>query len=427
MERGRSTLAVWYNTSYVGELSSANGLWRFDYAAEWQASREAFDLAPGLPRTRGTIIDGADHRPVQWYFDNLLPEEGMRELLARDAGIERQNAFGLLEWYGAESAGALTLLVPGASPAPGQLQPLADEALSTRIRELPRTSLVARAPKRMSLAGAQHKLPVVLERGRLWEPVGQCASTHILKPDHPDTEHWPQTVANEWFVMHLARELGLPVPRVMRRHVPQSVYLVERFDRSIDHGFGKASRRHVIDTCQLLSLDKVFKYASAEPATLQKVIELCGRKAQTRMSLFRWLVFNLLVGNDDAHLKNLSFFATPAGYELAPFYDLLSTVVYRQPPGDWAASALTWPIGAARSFSEVERSDVVTLGLEIGLPVRLGERIINEVASRIVTKADEVIHQATYSDEPLSAGEARLLRQIRYMIVAPMVERLMSA
>ncbi|SFG25413.1 HipA N-terminal domain-containing protein [Neptunomonas qingdaonensis] len=58
-------------------------------------------------------------RPVQWFFDNLLPEEGARELLASGAKIDKADAFGLLETFGAESAGAMTLLPPNEEPGIG--------------------------------------------------------------------------------------------------------------------------------------------------------------------------------------------------------------------------------------------------------------------------------------------------------------------
>src|SRR5690606_26074383 len=83
-------------------------------------------------------------------------------------------AFGLLQHYGPESAGALTLLAPGQALPDARLEPLPDEALSARIRALPRQPLSEGAPKRMSLAGAQHKLAVVLHQDRLWEPVGRA-------------------------------------------------------------------------------------------------------------------------------------------------------------------------------------------------------------------------------------------------------------
>ncbi len=126
-------------------------------------------------------------------------------LLARDAGLDVADAFGLLAWYGAESAGSVSLLPPNAAPQTAEpLRPLSDHDLDTRIRQLPRVPLTHAAIKRMSLAGAQHKLAVVLQNGELFEPAGALPSTHILKPDHPDGDY-PHSVINEWFVMRLAK------------------------------------------------------------------------------------------------------------------------------------------------------------------------------------------------------------------------------
>ncbi len=105
---------------------------------------------------------------MQWYFDNLLPEEGQRVLLAGDAKLDAADAFGLLAWYGAESAGSLTLLMPDAAThAVEPLRPLLDDLLEIRIRQLPKAPLMHAAIKRMSLAGAQHKLSVVLQNNAL--------------------------------------------------------------------------------------------------------------------------------------------------------------------------------------------------------------------------------------------------------------------
>ena len=48
------------------------------------------------------------------------------------------------------------------------------------------------------------------------------------------------------------------------------------------------------------------------------------------MSLISWVIFNFLIGNADAHAKNLSLLITREGVKLAPFYDLLSTTIYHK-------------------------------------------------------------------------------------------------
>src|SRR3546814_6367185 len=191
--------------------------------------------------------------------------------MATDAGIRAADAFGLLSYYGSESAGSLTLLPPGTSTAPGRTVALSDAELSARIRALPQHSLAAGAQKCMSLAGAQPKLAVILRDGQLLQPVGSEPSTHILKPDHPDPDY-PHSAVNEWFVMRLARRMGLAVPDVSRRYVPEPLYLIERFDRSL--GPAGVQRLPAIDACQLLQLDRQFKYQPGSTQVLANIANL---------------------------------------------------------------------------------------------------------------------------------------------------------
>lgn len=155
-------LDVFIDRRLAGALHEGEDIWRFEYDPAWRAATDAYDLGPGLPRTERVHVDGGTHRPVQWYFDNLLPEELLRQAISKEAGIKGDDAFALLEYLGAESAGALTLLPAGTQlPATASFQELTDDQLSRRIAQLPRHTLNARSPKRMSLAGAQHKLLVV--------------------------------------------------------------------------------------------------------------------------------------------------------------------------------------------------------------------------------------------------------------------------
>jgi serine/threonine-protein kinase HipA len=137
----------------------------------------------------------------------------------------------LLAYYGRESAGALTLQTQEEPEAQSGYVLLSDEELHERIAKLPKKSLSVGAPKHMSNAGGQHKLAVCLREGQLYHPVGNTPSTWLLKPDHEEKDSWPSSVANEYFTMQLAAHLGLRVPEVAIRFVPDAVYLIQRFDR----------------------------------------------------------------------------------------------------------------------------------------------------------------------------------------------------
>jgi serine/threonine-protein kinase HipA len=420
----------------VGTLQEVAGLWGFQYTAEWLANPLSFPLSPQLPLTAEPLLDGASKRPVQWYFDNLLPEEGQRVLLAGDAKLDAADAFGLLAWYGAESAGSVTLLPPEAAPQMAEpLHPLPDDALEARIRQLPKAPLTHAAIKHMSLAGAQHKLAVILQDGALFEPAGATASTHILKPDHPD-EDYPHSVINEWFVMRLAQRLGLDVPGVYRRYVPSPVYLIDRFDRiSNDQGW---QRRHLIDACQLLGLDRSFKYSQGSMENLAALANACRSPAVARTRLFGWLVFNVLVGNSDAHLKNLSFLVSHEGIQLAPFYDLLSVATYDSAAFDkkgWPAQThLAWPILGVRHFSDIKRGLLLEAGSSLNLAKGTAQRLLEDLRSRAVQEAEALYAEIEAENTNIAsarpelsatmAGESRCLRAILYTVLKEMAKQI---
>lgn len=177
MAANHRTLVAYANGLRVGVISDANGVWSFTYDARWLARADAFALSPAFPLREAGFLDGSSERPVQWFFDNLLPEEEMRSALAREARLDASDAWSLLACYGRESAGALTLLPEHEREAAGGLQALSYADLETRIQAMPQRALTATAPKRMSAAGAQQKLLLTL-RGdapdyRLFEPVGR--------------------------------------------------------------------------------------------------------------------------------------------------------------------------------------------------------------------------------------------------------------
>ncbi len=430
----------------IGHLREENDLWQFEYDAAWRESPQAFDLSPVLSRGQALHTDGATHRPVQWYFDNLLPEDSLREVIAKEANLIAEDAFGLLAYFGAESAGSLVLREPGKPmSAEHGLRPLSLEALNQRILNLPNASLTKDAPKRMSLAGAQHKMLVVLQGTELFEPLPATPSTHILKPNHQRSDY-SASVMNEFFTMRLAKALGLEVPAVHRLYAPQPAYIVERFDRVRLPGSAMApdamQRRHVIDTCQLLNKARSFKYTAANLQTLADAIQHCRSKAATRLRLFQWVVFNLLVGNGDNHIKNISFTVNAEGINLAPAYDLLCTAVYEttalaNESANWPRSQLALSLDGAAAFADVTPAHIFKAAETLGLKRSTAERELERLLRTVLPAADELIAEIEASiakdaggspnpDEARAhmAGELRLLRAVRHIVLADMHRRL---
>lgn len=432
-------LQVRVNDTAVGTLSTQDDIWRFAYAPEWIADPQNFALTPTLSLSNSEYVDGSSQRHVQWYFDNLLPEEQLRSVLAKEAQIDEADAFGLLGYFGSESAGSLVLAPTNMGAAQTGLLPLPLPELDARIRNLPRATLTQNSPKRMSLAGAQHKMVVVYQNNQLFEPLPGTPSTHILKPDSQSSDY-PHSVINEYFSMRLAAAVGLHVPPVHLLYAPEPAYIVQRFDR-ITNADGNTQRLHIIDTCQLLGKSRAFKYEQAKLTTLVEAVEQCTAKAVTRLRLYRWLVFNYLLGNGDNHLKNISFHVSHEGIELAPAYDLLCTAVYDTQAFNespiWPRTHLALSLGQASKFEHVNRATLLKAGEELGLAKTTALRELEKMYIALPKQADrllaevEVNYPSYIANSPApekaahyQAGELRLLRAIRFVVLQQTLKQL---
>ncbi|MFT6898261.1 MAG: serine/threonine-protein kinase HipA [Paraglaciecola sp.] len=172
-------LDVYIDQTVVGKLSEQDNIWSFQYDANWLSNTDSYPLSPEIPLIPEKQTDGSSTRHIQWYMDNLLPEEEARKLLAKDIREPVEDTFALLTKAGAESAGAITLM-PSGTPLPqGDHYQLTEDEISKRIKTLPQSPMNRSERKRMSLAGAQHKMLVIYKDGQLYEPSGQMPSTHI--------------------------------------------------------------------------------------------------------------------------------------------------------------------------------------------------------------------------------------------------------
>lgn len=416
------TLNVFVDESTVGTLFENNGVWSFEYHTNWLMN--GFPLAPGLPLEQEMIVDSGTLRPVQWFFDNLLPEEAARTRLVDSLPKGEWDAWELLKHFGAESAGAITLLAPGESLSASELVPLTDEELERRIQNMPTVSLASTAPKKVSLAGAQEKLLVSCVDGLLYEPVGAQLSTHILKPDAL-SDFYPNSAVNEWYCARIAQKMKLSVPEVQLRYVPSPVYLIKRFDRKMENG--EVKRLHSLDAAQALSISSGSKYKMAGAKSLNDVIQITRSKGKTRLNIFRWVVLNALIGNGDGHLKNLSLFSSAHGYELAPFYDLVSTVSWTD--AKWLDLELSFPIGNAVHFGELRSDHFNQLAEEIGLPTKVADKELNVMLKGIEKAADDILNEFEVKPVPnnLRASQMSMIRSIRLKPISEMANRLKQA
>lgn len=310
----------------------------FAYAPEWRERIDTYALSPHVPLTGAP----ASSATVRRFIENLLPEGRALDVVASIYQVSKNNAFGLIRELGRETAGALAFLAEDAAPEsqPAVEREITRAELGRRVAERAAVPFsVWDARVRMSIAGYQDKLPVYLDGERMALVEGALASTHILKPQ-PIGGRLPLLVANEHCCMRLAQRLGLPAAPVRILRLPEPLLVVERFDRA--RNAAGVRRLHVVDGCQALDLPVSYKYernfgAGADVRHVRdgvsferlfSVAQFAGRKAVTRQLLTRWALFQYLVGNADAHGKNVSFFSRADGLAPAPFYDLASVVQY---------------------------------------------------------------------------------------------------
>jgi len=243
-------LEVWLLGQHVGQLAQVDGRLSFCYSTQWLQSANAIPLSHHLPLQAGAFDDKA----TRAFFAGLLPEGDKRRLIAQTLHVSRQNDFALLDGIGGECAGAVSLLEPGQQP---DLIPFAqavrwlDEAeLIALLNELPRRPMLAgEKGLRLSLAGAQDKLPVVSSEGRVGLPLQNTPSSHILKPAIQAVEG---SVFNEGFCLALAGQMKLTVASAAIHRVADCVYLlVDRYDR-VYQSDGALQRLHQEDFCQAL-------------------------------------------------------------------------------------------------------------------------------------------------------------------------------
>lgn len=270
---------------------------------------------------------------VRPFFSGLLPDEGARQRLAGALGLSPGNAFGLLEVIGGECAGALSLYRSGEATAATDedgVEVLTSERLAELIGKLRgRPLLGGEEGVRLSLAGAQDKLAVVVQGDAIGLAKGGRPTTHILKPVIEGLEG---TVENELFCLRLAGRLNLPVPAVdMRRSGETAFLLIERYDRARTHD-GRIDRLHQEDFCQALSIPPELKYEEEGGPGAERSLDLinrvCGRPAADRLRFIRMLLLHYLVGNADAHGKNYALLYQTTTPDLAPLYDVVCTAAY---------------------------------------------------------------------------------------------------
>jgi serine/threonine-protein kinase HipA len=371
-------LAVWLGGTKIALIEQERGRLSLTYTQDaidrYQLGSPLLSLS--LPLTSRRYPQGV----VRAFLDGLLPEGDARRAVADDFDLLASDTFGLIGALGRDCAGALIIQPdddsPPLQPTVLTAQPLSEEDILELVGNLRSAPLGVSGNVRISLAGMQEKLLLTRMPDGSWgRPVAGTPSTHILKPEHAS---FPNTVENEAFCMRMANHIGLPAAGVDTTTIGgRRLLVVERYDRVV-HSDGRVERLHQEDFCQALGIRPEKKYQEDGGPSLRQLSEVLQAAAgeDPLEMLLKGVTLNVLIANGDAHGKNFSLVHTQSGVlELAPFYDLMSTLPY----GD---NRLAMYVDDVRRTDSVTAERIVNEAVKWGMSKRRAGELVGEVLDR---------------------------------------------
>ncbi|MBS1870842.1 MAG: HipA domain-containing protein [Actinobacteria bacterium] len=384
----RRTLGVWLGDERVATLEQRRFpelRLRYEQTAleRWPANSPVISCA--LPLASGW----QDALP---FCKGLMPEGRALQALAEQAGVATNAVFELLARYGRDVAGALVIAEQAPEHPLADVEPYTRDQLTDAVEALDEHPLGVDDDSELSLAGLQDKLLLVRMDDGWGRPLRGRPSTHILKRDDPLR---PGLVRAEGECLALAHALGLTTsaPQVDRMGAIDCL-IVERFDRAV--GDGVVRRLHQEDACQALGVDPqgargAAKYERAGGPRLAQVAELLDvYAADGPVELDRLVAavtFTVLIGNADAHGKNVALLHPTAGtVALAPLYDTVPTLLW---PRLRTRAAMS--IGGRVPLREVTLADVVAEARSWSHPAARAERVARELIEQALAALEREV------------------------------------
>ena len=402
-------LAVWLYGSCVATIDSERRRPRLTYTDEARGL-----YSPGTPLLSLSLPVRAERFSqgvVRPFLDGLLPEGESRRIIARHVEVDAADTYGLIKALGRDCAGAIVIQpMEESAPPPSTTvtaEPVSDEELADLVRNLRSAPLGAGGRVRISLAGVQEKLLLTRMPDGTWgRPVDGTPSTHILKPE---IAAYPNTVENEAFCMRIAKHLGLQVANVETTEVAgRELLVVERYDRLVQPD-GTVERIHQEDFCQATGTRPDDKYQEDGGPSLARIADIVAA-VTVRGSLERLLqavTLNSLVGNGDAHAKNLSLLHERAGVlHLAPLYDVMCTLTYND-------DRLAMYVGDVSRTNRVTAQRLVNEGASWGQPRERCEEIVTDILDRAPAAIETARDETAGVPESIVSAVAGQLAQLQ--------------
>ena len=304
------------------------------------------------------------------FFSNLLPEGGLRRNIAQRLKVHEDSEFLLLSALGQDLPGAV-ILTPVDTPG--------------HLKRRRRSAAVAPTAEdlqglKFSLGGMQMKLSMLRQGERFTLAGGKKLGNYIVKPPSNDFEALPMVEAA---TMETARASGINVPEVQLlpptriQGLPdmagfrqgEPFYAIRRFDRA------ESGRIHAEDFAQVFNLRTHQKYGRVNYDMIGRTLLLYAGGLPDLKEMARRLVFDVVMGNGDAHIKNWSLiYDNPLRPRLAPAYDLVSTVAYTAHD-----SSVALNMAGVKLFTAITLDTFAALLARIGLLDQVREDVMDEV------------------------------------------------
>jgi serine/threonine-protein kinase HipA len=377
-------LYAFFENKRVGVLTKNDDeVYSFEYEGTWLEDSQAFPISLSMPL--GQTVFG--NKATLSFFENLLPEGDVRREL--EAAHKISGVLDFLAEFGRDCAGAITLATDPnhkAAFGPAELVPIEMKKIYQAIEENRSVADVVSDTSAgyLSLAGAQDKFPAVFKQGKFYLPKSGHPTTHIVKV--PIWRHSvKESVYNEQYCMELARAVGMEVPSCEVVDGVHPLYVIERYDRRLNPGDGSTRRIHQQDLCQAQGFYSANKYETKGGPNLKQNYDFLAQHIPPKLRLrnmerfLDWVCFNLIIGNNDSHSKNISLLLFESNkYQLAPFYDLMSTAIY--PKLD---AGFSFRIGDRDEFSKIGKNQIEQLEDQLGLKRTVFRRRLESMVTKI--------------------------------------------
>ena len=408
-------LNVYRSGRLIGRLDmyESEAFYGFTYDEQYLSSPDSAPLSVSLPLS-SRRYSGTETLP---YFEGLLPEGSVRDEVARRFHVSGNSPAKLISVLGRDCAGDVSVVElddPDQPPAVGDYEPLPDALRQIAQQPLRQVSQL-RSEYRLSLAGGQEKVALYHDEGKplddgWFAPLNGSPSNCIVKPQVSD--RYPDLALNEFLCMKAAAYIGIDVARISFFADGQSeavgpMVVVERYDRVADgcdtgDGLALLRRVHQEDFCQALGLDSDGKYEAEGTFYIRDMARMLMEYADiphdSMTDLYTRLLFNYLIGNCDAHLKNYSvLWEARDCVRLAPAYDLLSTSIYDGAFGGKLSRSMGLRFGRHVNIDKVDAEDILQVAKELRQPSKTAKAIAGRLADDLAGAFDKAVSDLTAS------------------------------